>query len=221
MQSSDDYTTHVSVPPPPEKRPPRTVSIWFVVLFAVIGVLIGAVLILTAELYRAKELATNPPTPAPSSPLTRVRNTPTPQPSVGAVPTPTPATTPRPVLAPPPQPISTPQVVKRVIVPPMVSVPPGQLYSAPFNVPNGGGHVVGWFSTNHDIVAAIVDEAALRAFIQPERFFGGNIYYSSQGRKARDGIDVWLSPGTYYMVFSNKYAQWYVKNVSSEIYLEQ
>src|SRR5215213_8497671 len=182
MHTPDDYTTRVSAPlPPPEKRPPASVSIWFVVLFAIIGLLVGVVLMLAAELYRANEKASKQPEPAPSSSPAGPRSTPPP----AQTPPPPPVIEAAP---PPPPPLNIPPLV---IVDDAFAVNAGSYVYHRFTL-NQQAHILGWFRASgggNDIICGVVDEMGFENFSNRRP---GRGYYWSAGYVVTDRVDIML-----------------------------
>jgi hypothetical protein len=193
VQVEDDDVTRLTSRPV-LKKTPATISVRFVVLASVCGILIGAVLIVLAEFYGSKQRqveanrAVRQPTPTP-------RPTPTPMPSP----------TPRP---------------PRKLVPESFSVESGQYYSAQFNVGEEGGRVAGSYRSDSNIVAMIVSGEGLARIDKGDDLRSKDTYYYSGGKVASGQIDVELAPGTYYIVFSNQYSFLSTKKITANITLE-
>jgi hypothetical protein len=97
------------------------------------------------------------------------------------------------------------------------AVPPGTAKWWRFTVPAGmSGHVTGEYNarggSGNDIVAAITDENGANGH-------AGQFWYQTD-KVTTDRLDVRLGPGTYYMVFSNRFSAFSSKSVSANIYLE-
>lgn len=97
------------------------------------------------------------------------------------------------------------------------AVPPGAAKWWRFTVPAGmSGRVTGEFhargGSGNDIEAGITDENGANGH-------AGQFWYHTD-KVTTDRLDVRLGPGTYYMVFSNRFSAFSSKSVSANIYLE-
>jgi len=98
------------------------------------------------------------------------------------------------------------------------TVDAGQMRSFQFTIPSsaGTGTVVGNFSAsggNNDIYALITNETGLTNIKNKN---APKVYYES-GKVTTDDINVTLSPGTYYIVFSNAQALMTPKAINADI----
>lgn len=98
------------------------------------------------------------------------------------------------------------------------SLKAGQVSSYKFTIPksSGGGTVSGNFVASgggDDIVVVITNETGLTNLKSENNF---KAYYDS-GKVTTDDIDVNLSPGTYYIVFSNAHSMLTPKAVNADI----
>jgi hypothetical protein len=212
--TSSDYTTRVS-PSPHVTLPQAQQKSQFIITpgyaigIAFFALLLGIVAIVISERYRqqsgnSREVATAP--------------TPNSTPEVAS--TPTPKATPRPTLEPVIE--STPEPTPRPsqqLIPNSFTVSPGQYYSVQFHV-RGRNHVSGWYRSDSNIIALIVDEDGLARVEKGGRGDGGKVFYSSGGKVARGEIDVYLPTGTYYIVFSNQYSIISTKYINANIVIE-
>jgi hypothetical protein len=94
------------------------------------------------------------------------------------------------------------------------AVPAGTMKSWRLTEPTGmSGRVVGHFQaqggSGNDIQAAITDQNAARGG-------SGRSWYDS-GKVTSDSIDVQLGPGTYYLIFSNRFSAFSSKSVTADI----
>jgi hypothetical protein len=99
----------------------------------------------------------------------------------------------------------------------MFAVPAGTAKWWRFTVPAGmSGHVTGEFhargGSGNDIQAAITDENGANGH-------AGQFWYHTD-KVTTDRLDVRLGPGTYYLVFSNRFSAFSSKSVSANIYME-
>lgn len=97
------------------------------------------------------------------------------------------------------------------------AVPPGTAKWWRFTVPAGmSGRVTGEFhargGSGNDIEAGITDENGANGH-------AGQFWYHTD-KVTTDKLDVRLAPGTYYMVFSNRFSAFSSKSVFANIYLE-
>jgi hypothetical protein len=123
----------------------------------------------------------------------------------------------REVPAPPPVSYESAAQPGAPVVQDTFAVPPGSAKWWMFTVPVGmSGRVTGEFhargGSGNDIQAAITDENGANGH-------AGQFWYHTD-KVTTDRLDVRLGPGTYYMVFSNRFSAFSSKSVSANIYLE-
>ena len=99
----------------------------------------------------------------------------------------------------------------------LFAVPAGAAKWWKFTVPAGAsGHVTGEFhargGSGNDIEAGVTDENGTNGH-------AGRFWYHSE-KVTTDQLDVHLGPGTYYLVFSNRFSVFSSKSVSANIYLQ-
>jgi hypothetical protein len=115
---------------------------------------------------------------------------------------------------------SNSQAQSQHIVNQAFSLKAGEFSSYKFTIQNsGGGRVVGNFVASgggDDIFVVITNESGLT------NIKSGNNYkaYYDSGKVSADDIDVNLSPGTYYIVFSNAHSMLTPKAVNADISVE-
>jgi hypothetical protein len=108
-----------------------------------------------------------------------------------------------------------------LVVPPAFVVKPGKLVSISVQIPdvNGAAHLVGSFTTAggraNDVEVFITDRSGLSSLTTGSSFTP--IYAS--GRVTSGNIDAVLSPGNYYLVFSNAFSLISAKAISTKIEL--
>lgn len=82
-------------------------------------------------------------------------------------------------------------------------------------------HVSGRFNaaggTGNDIEAVIATEEEFTNWVNGHQ---ARVFYSTQGRKTTDTIDVRLAPGTYYLAFNNRFSTFSAKDVFLEVDLD-
>jgi len=120
-------------------------------------------------------------------------------------------------LAPPPTSYEPAAQPGSPLVQDTFAVPPGSAKWWRFTVPAGmSGRVTGEFhargGSGNDIEAGITDENGANGH-------AGQFWYHTD-KVTTDRLDVRLGPGTYYMVFSNRFSAFSSKSVSANIYLE-
>jgi|ERR1051326_3698001 hypothetical protein len=127
---------------------------------------------------------------------------------------------PAPAQPPPPAPVYNPPPQRQAgggsLVGGSFSVPPGGAKWWTFVVPAGStSRVVGDFrasGSGNDIEVGITDENGANGH-------AGRFWYHS-GKVTTGSIDVQLGPGTYYLVFSNRFSVFSQKTVSANVNLE-
>ncbi len=81
-----------------------------------------------------------------------------------------------------------------------------------------GPHVSGNFNasggTGNDVEAVIATEADFTNWVNGHQ---ARVIYSTQGKKTTDTFDVRLTPGTYYLAFSNRFSAMTAKDVFLEV----
>jgi len=82
-------------------------------------------------------------------------------------------------------------------------------------------HIVGKFTASggpgNDIAAVLASEDE---FINWTNGHSAKVFYSTEGKKTTDQLDVPLAPGNYIFAFSNRYSTFTDKYVMAEIALE-
>jgi hypothetical protein len=117
---------------------------------------------------------------------------------------------------PPPPQAARPQVASTKIVNEMREIGAGQVWGIEFAVPPQGGTLKGGFTAaggGNDIDAWVVDASNYG------RLMGGGNFMSvlTFNRVAKGKINTHLDGGSYWVVFSNKHAMWYSKQVAAEV----
>lgn len=119
--------------------------------------------------------------------------------------------------APPPAPYEPATQSGSPLVQDTFAVPPGSARWWRFTVPVGmSGRVTGEFhargGSGNDIEAGLTDENGANGH-------AGQFWYHTD-KVTTDRLDVRLGPGTYFMVFSNRFSAFSSKSVSANIHLE-